>query len=142
MARMAAEAIGITTISKTTFDGNFFLCFLQFFPVNGEVDSQLLNRVFLGARDKTGIKFIADLMGETQIPYFDHGRFPRELDFNRGKLGKTISREALVHAVQDCRLPLAGLCLIVEKYCKAFKLPDTRNVLPLIHHILTRYVLI
>lgn len=139
-SKMARRCWSNISILNTTFDSNFFALFFQFFPVNGEVDSQLLNRVFLGAREKTGLKFIADMIGEKQIPFSDRNRFPRELDFDCGKLGKTISTEALVHAVQDCRLPLAGLGIILEKYCKAFKIPDTRNVLPVIHHILTRYL--
>ncbi len=111
----------------------------QAFPINGEVDSIHLNKVFLNAREKNGIKFIAELIGEKQIPFHDKKRFPNKLDFDCGIFGKQLAPEALVHAVQDCRLPLAGLGLVVERYCRAFHIPDHRNVLPLIHHILTRY---
>jgi hypothetical protein len=106
------------------------------------VDSIFLNRVFLNARDKNGLKFIAELIGEKQIKFRDEKRFPKNLDFECGIFGHRLSPDALVHAVQDCRLPLAGLGLIVERYCRAFHIPDHRNILPLIHHILTRYYLI
>lgn len=117
---------------------NFSL--FQSIPVNGEVDSQLLNKVFLGARAKTGLKFIAGLIGEKPIPYHDESRNPKLLDFGSGKFGKPLSPEALVHAVQDCRLPLAGIGIIMERYCHAFRIHDQHNILPMIHHILTRYL--
>lgn len=68
--------------------------------MNGEVDSQLLNRIFLGANQKIGINFIAQSIGEQQIPFHDKKRRPKELDFECGKFGKRLSVPALVHAVQ------------------------------------------
>ena len=96
---------------------------------------QFLNRIFLNARGQSGGAFVAKILGEFAVPYYDKKRSPRELDFQSGT---RLSPEALVHAVQDCRLPLAGIALIVERYCKAFRIPDHQNVLPHIHHILTR----
>ena len=49
-------------------------------------------------------------------------------------------RQFFSFSTQDVRLPLAGLGMIVERYCLAHKIPDHRNVLPLIHHILLRYL--
>ena len=68
--------------------------------MNGEVDSQLLNRIFLGATKKTGINFIAELVGEKQVKYHDVTRSRHNLDFDCGTFGKRLSQEALVHAVQ------------------------------------------
>jgi hypothetical protein len=64
------------------------------------VDSQLLNKIYLGATDNFGINFIASSIGEVQIPFFDYTRAPRKLDFDCGKVGKKLSSHALVHAVQ------------------------------------------
>ena len=109
------------------------------FPLNGEVDCIYLNRIFLGAEDgdgnKSGGKFLAQLMREKTIEFFDVKRHPRQLDFESRK---PLSPDALVHAVQDCRLPFAGLGIAVERYCKAFDVPDGQNILPIAHHILTR----
>jgi hypothetical protein len=109
--------------------------YFQAFPVNAEVDSLHLNKVYLNARGKHGGAFLAKLMSETPIEYYDKKRKPKELNFSSGK---ALSPEALVHAVQDCRLPLAGISMIVERYCRAYRIPDERNVLPTIHHFLTR----
>jgi hypothetical protein len=112
------------------------------FPLNGEVDCIYLNRIFLGAEaglgDKMGGKFLANLMREKTIEFRDDNRYPRLLDF---KTPKHLSPDALVHAVQDCRLPFAGLGMVVERYCQAFAVPDVQNILPIAHHILTRYII-
>ena len=109
------------------------------FPLNGEVDCIYLNRIFLGAEDgdgnKSGGKFIAQLMREKTIEYNDVKRHPRQLDVNSRK---ALSPDTLVHAVQDCRLPFAGLGMVVERYSKAFDVPEGQNILPIAHHILTR----
>jgi transcriptional regulator of met regulon len=95
-----------------------------------------LNRVFLRALGRTGGHFLAKLLGEKEIIFSDpNRRKEKELKF---ATGKALSAEALVHAVQDVRLPLAGLSVIVERYCKAHNIPDQANVLPTVHHILTR----
>jgi hypothetical protein len=113
---------------------------LQAFEVNGEVDSIYLNRIYLGAEagegEKSGGKFLADLMHETAIPFSDEKRRPKLLDF---KSPRPLTPEAIVHAVQDCRLPFAGLGMLVEHYCRAFEVPEAQNILPIAHHILTRY---
>jgi len=110
------------------------------FPVNGEVDCIYLNRIFLGAEsgegNKSGGKFLAIMMKEETIEFCDKNRRQRFLDF---KSPKALSPEAIVHAVQDCRLPFAGLGMVVERYCQAFDVPDAQNILPIAHHILTRY---
>jgi hypothetical protein len=110
------------------------------FPLNGEVDCLYLNRIFLGAEsgtgNKSGGKYLALLMREQTIEFSDEKRRPKLLDF---KSPKPLSPEALVHAVQDCRLPFAGLGMVVERYSQAFDVPDCQNILPIAHHILTRY---
>ena len=105
------------------------------------MDSIYLNRIFLGAEggdgNKSGGKFLSQLMYETSIPFFDPRRKPKKLDFDSPK---PLTPDALVHACQDCRLPFAGLGMIVENYCQAFDVSDAQNILPIAHHILTRYV--
>lgn len=107
----------------------------QAFPVNCEVDSLLLNRIYLGASKKFGGSFMAGLIGEPSIEFYDERRCPKKLNFNTGR---PLSELALVHCVQDVRLPLAGIAIIVDRYCQAHRMLDSTNVLPIIHHILMR----
>lgn len=107
----------------------------QAFPVNGEVDSLLLNRIYLGASRKFGGSFLAGLIGEPSIEFYDERRCPQKLNFNTGR---PLTELALVHCVQDVRLPLVGIAIIAERYCQAHRMAENTNVLPIIHHILTR----
>lgn len=114
---------------------NVYQFAFQAFPVNCEVDSLLLNRIYLGASRKFGGSFLAGLIGEPSIEFYDERRCPKKLNFNTGR---PLSELALVHCVQDVRLPLAGIAIIADRYCQGHGMPDDTNMLPIIHLILTR----
>jgi hypothetical protein len=44
------------------------------------------------------------------------------------------------HMLQDVRLPMAGLGIIIERYCEDFDIPQDAYVLPHLHYILSGYV--
>jgi hypothetical protein len=100
---------------------------------NGEVESQILNFMYLGGPAQAGGQFICQEIGETQVPFCLKKPFRQNCFF---PIEKKLDEKSRVHATQDVRMPLAGMAAIFEQYAKDFNLPEDTNALAHIHYLL------